>query len=89
LHSTIINGGLAGIIGGLIIGILSLFGVGVVTVVIGLLLVELGITIGAIGTLIVIFFTILAILVFGVLSAIGGAIGEYMQSTGKRQLEDY
>lgn len=88
-ESGIIHGGLAGILGGLIIGILSLFGVGIVAALVSLLLAELGVALGAIGAIFVIFFTVLTMLVCGVLSAIGGAIGEYIQSTGKGQYEDY
>jgi hypothetical protein len=88
-ESGIIHGGLAGVLGGFLIGVLSLFGVGVVAAIFGILLAELGIVLGAIGFVVVIFLTILAMLVCGVLSAIGGAIGEYVQSAGKRQYEDY
>ena len=85
LESGVINGGLAGVIGGLLIGILSLLGIGVVAAVIAVLASGIGIAVGALGALLVIFFTILAMLICGVLSAIGGAIGEYVQSTGRRE----
>lgn len=85
----IIHGGLAGVLGGLIIGILSLFGVGIVAALVSLFLAELGVALGAVGALFVIFFTVLTMLVCGILSAIGGAIGEYIQSAGKRQYKDY
>lgn len=85
LESGILNGGLAGVIGGLLIGILSLFGIGVIAAVIGALAAGVGVAVGALGALIVIFFTIVAMLVCGILSAIGGAIGEYVQSTGRRE----
>jgi len=85
----IIHGGLAGVLGGLIIGILSLFGVGIVAALLSLFLAELGVALGAVGALFVIFFTVLTMLVCGVLSAIGGAIGEYIQSAGRRQYKDY
>lgn len=88
-ESGIIHGALAGALGGLLIGIFSLFGVGVVAAIVGILLAELGLAIGAVGALLVVFFTILAMLICGVLSAIGGAIGEYVQSAGKREYEDY
>jgi hypothetical protein len=89
LESGIINGGLAGVIGGLIIGILSLFGIGVLATVIAVFTAGVGIAVGVVGALIVIFFTILAMLVCGVLSAIGGAIGEYIQSAGRMEHRDY
>jgi hypothetical protein len=89
LESGILNGGLAGVIGGLIIGILSLFGIGVLATVIAVFTAGIGIAVGVLGALIVIFFTILAMLVCGVLSAIGGAIGEYMQSAGRTEHRDY
>jgi hypothetical protein len=88
-ESGILNGGLAGVIGGLIIGILSLFGIGVLATVIAVFTAGIGIAVGAVGALIVIFFTILAMLVCGVLSAIGGAIGEYVQSAGRSEHRDY
>jgi len=88
-ESGIIHGGLAGGLGGIIVGILSLFGVGIVATMVGLLLAELGVAVGAIGTLFVILFTVITMIVCGVLSAIGGAIGEYIQSAGKGQYEDY
>ena len=89
LESGILNGGIAGVIGGLIIGILSLFGIGVIAAVIAVIAAGVGIAVGAVGALIVIFFTILAMLVCGVLSAIGGAIGEYVQSAGRREYKNY
>jgi hypothetical protein len=89
LESGILNGGLAGVIGGLIIGILSLFGIGVLATVIAVFTAGIGIAVGVLGALIVIFFTILAMLVCGVLSAIGGAIGEYVQSAGRSEHRDY
>jgi len=85
----LIHGALAGVLGGLLIGILSLFGVGIVATLLGILLAQLGLAVGAIGALIVIFFTVLAMLVCGVLSAIGGAIGEYVQSAGNRDYYEY
>ena len=88
-ESGIINGGLAGALGGLIIGIISLLGIGVIAAVIAVLAAQIGIAVGALGALIVIFFTILAILICGVLSAIGGAIGEYVQSTGRREYVEH
>ncbi|HEX3012872.1 MAG TPA: DUF5518 domain-containing protein [Methanobacterium sp.] len=88
-ESGIINGGLAGVIGGLIIGILSLLGIGVIAAVITVLAAQIGIAVGALGALVVIFFTIFAVLICGVLSAIGGAIGEYVQSAGGREYENY
>jgi hypothetical protein len=89
LESGTLNGGIAGVIGGLIIGILSLFGIGVIAAVIAVIAAGVGIAVGAVGALIVIFFTILAVLVCGVLSAIGGAIGEYVQSAGRKGYGDY
>ncbi len=89
LESGILNGGLAGVVGGLIIGILSLFGIGVIAAAIAVLASGVGIAVGALGALIVIFFTILAMLICGVLSAIGGAIGEYVQSAGRSEYRDY
>jgi hypothetical protein len=89
MESGIIHGALAGVLGGLLIGILSLFGVGIVAVLVGILLAELGLAIGAIGVILVIFFTILAMLICGVLSAIGGAIGEYVQSAGHKDYYEY
>ena len=80
----IIHGALAGVLGGFLIGILALFGVGIIAALVGILLAELGLAIGAIGAILVLFFTILTMLVCGVLSAIGGAIGEYVQSSGNR-----
>ncbi len=88
-ESGIINGALAGVIGGLIIGILSLFGIGIIAAVIAVLAAQIGLAVGALGILIVIFFTILAVFICGILSAIGGAIGEYVQSAGRRGYEDY
>lgn len=88
-ESGIIHGALAGVLGGLLIGILSLLGVGAVAVILGVLLTQLGLAVGAIGIVVVIFLTILAMLVCGVLSAIGGAIGEYVQSAGQREYEAY
>ncbi len=90
-ESGLIHGALAGVLGGLLIGILSLFGVGIVAGVVAILLSGLGLAIGAIGAIMVIFLTILAMLIGGVLSAIGGAIGEYVQSSGQRDYyyEDY
>ncbi|WP_429221941.1 DUF5518 domain-containing protein [Methanobacterium oryzae] len=86
-ESGLIHGALAGVIGGLFIGILSLLSVWVLALLFGVLLSELGIALGAIGTVVVIFLTILAMLIFGVLSAIGGSIGEYVQSAGRREYE--
>lgn len=88
-ESGLIHGALAGVLGGLLIGILSLFGVGAIAVILGILLAQLGLAVGAIGVVIVIFLTILAMLVCGVLSAIGGAIGEYVQSAGHRNYYEY
>lgn len=86
-ESGLIHGALAGVLGGLLIGILSLLSVWVLAIIFGVLLAELGIALGAIGSIIVIFLTILSMLIFGVLSAIGGAIGEYVQSAGQRDYE--
>ncbi len=88
-ESGLINGALAGAVGGLIIGILSLFGIGVIAALIAIIASGIGLAVGAVGALIVIFFTILAMLICGVLSAIGGAIGEYVQSAGKSEYRDY
>lgn len=89
LESGILNGGLAGVIGGLIIGILSLLGIGVIATALAFLASGVGIAVGAIGVLFVIVFTIAAMLICGVLSAIGGAIGEYVQSAGRKEYGDY
>ncbi|MDI6644021.1 MAG: DUF5518 domain-containing protein [Methanobacteriaceae archaeon] len=70
------NGGIAGLIGGLIIGLLSLIGFGALSAIIGLILTEIGIVIGTIGIIIAVFITVLAVLICGVLGAVGGAIGE-------------
>ncbi len=88
-ESGLIHGALAGVLGGLLIGILSLISVWVLAIIFGALLAELGIALGAIGSVIVIFLTILSMLIFGVLSAIGGFIGEYVQSAGQRGYEEY
>ena len=88
-ESGLIHGALAGVLGGLLIGILSLISVWVLAIIFGALLAELGIALGAIGSVIVIFLTILSMLIFGVLSAIGGSIGEYVQSAGQRGYEEY
>ena len=88
-ESGIIHGALAGVLGGFLIGILSIFGVGVVAVIFGILLAQLGVAVGAIGVVIVVFLTILAMFICGVLSAIGGAIGEYVQSSGEKGYRNY
>ena len=58
-------------------------------ILVGILLASVGLAIGAIGAVIVIFLTIVAMLICGVLSAIGGAIGEYVQSAGHRDYYEY
>lgn len=86
-ESGLLHGALAGVLGGLLIGILSLLSLWVLAIIFGALLAELGIALGAIGSVVVIFLTILTMLIFGVLSAIGGSIGEYMQSAGQKDYE--
>lgn len=71
----VLHGTLAGIVGGLIIGILSLMGLGAIGAIVGLLLAKAGIIISTIGIIIGVFITVIAVLICGVLGAVGGVLG--------------
>lgn len=71
-----INGALSGVIGGLIIGILSLFGLGIVTAFISILSSSIGNLVGFVSLLVGSLFTIVLILISGVLGAVGGILAE-------------
>jgi len=70
------NGALSGVIGGLILGLLALFGIGVLSALVGIIFETLGSISILIGGFFGILFTIIAILICGVLGAVGGAVGE-------------
>ena len=72
----VIHGALAGLFGGLIIGILSLLGLGIITAFITLLSASLGDIAGFIGALVGVFITLVLMLITSVLGAIGGVLAE-------------
>ncbi|MCK9152614.1 DUF5518 domain-containing protein [Methanobacterium alcaliphilum] len=71
-----IQGALSGVIGGLIIGLLSLFGLGIVTAFISILSNSIGNMVGFVSLLVGSLFTLVLIIISGVLGAVGGIIAE-------------
>ncbi|MBM4241638.1 MAG: hypothetical protein FJ150_08275 [Euryarchaeota archaeon] len=77
-----VQGGVAGVIGGLIIGILFIIGFGAIGAIIGIFLETLGLAITTISIIIGIFVGIVSMLICGVLGAIGGVIGASVRERG-------
>jgi len=79
---SVVYGAMAGVIGGLIIGILTILGLGAIGALIGILLAKIGFFIGAVGIIIGLFITIISIFVCGVLGAVGGVLGMVVREKG-------
>lgn len=78
------NGALSGVIGGFVLGLLALFGIGVISAIVGLIFDTLGSITILIGGFFGILFTLIAILICGVLGAVGGALGEAVIEQGQK-----
>lgn len=79
---SVVYGAMAGVIGGLIIGILTILGLGAIGALIGILLAKVGLFIGVVGVIIGLFITIISIFICGVLGAVGGVLGMFVREKG-------
>lgn len=82
-----IEGGLTGIIGGLIIGILFMAGFGALSAIIGLIFAKVGMVAGAMTLIAGLFITVVSIFLGGVLGVIGGFIGAEIRENGRKNVE--
>lgn len=73
------DGALSGVIGGLLIGAIFILGVSVLSTVIGLVFTQIGAVLGTITLITGLFFTLITIILGGVLGAMGGVIGYSMR----------
>jgi hypothetical protein len=70
-----VEGAVSGVIGGLIMGALFLLGFGTISAIIGVIFTNAGAAAGTISVFLGAFITLLAVIVSGVLGAIGGVVG--------------